>query len=199
MYLSKVIIARAWSRDLYQLHQGLWHLFPNRPDAARDFLFHVEKRNTPEGCHVLLQSAQMPVSTAVATVIKTKQVEFQLQVGVPLYFRLRANPIKTILDNQKRLDSKGNIKCCRVPLIKEAEQIAWLQRKWGNSARVEDVHPISERPQYFSGDGKSGKIQTVCFEGVITINDAPALIDLLQQGIGPAKSMGCGLLSLAPL
>lgn len=80
MYLSKVIIARAWSRDLYQLHQGLWHLFPNRPDAARDFLFHVEKRNTPEGCHVLLQSAQMPVSTAVATVIKTKQVEFQLQV-----------------------------------------------------------------------------------------------------------------------
>ena len=79
MYLSKVIIARAWSRDLYQLHQGLWHLFPNRPDAARDFLFHVEKRNTPEGCHVLLQSAQMPVSTAVATVIKTKQVEFQLQ------------------------------------------------------------------------------------------------------------------------
>ena len=172
MYLSKVIIARAWSRDLYQLHQGLWHLFPNRPDAARDFLFHVEKRNTPEGCHVLLQSAQMPVSTAVATVIKTKQVEFQLQVGVPLYFRLRANPIKTILDNQKRLDSKGNIKRCRVPLIK---------------------------PQYFSGDGKSGKIQTVCFEGVITINDAPALIDLVQQGIGPAKSMGCGLLSLAPL
>ena len=121
MYLSKVIIARAWSRDLYQLHQGLWHLFPNRPDAARDFLFHVEKRNTPEGCHVLLQSAQMPVSTAVATVIKTKQVEFQLQVGVPLYFRLRANPIKTILDNKKHLDSKGNIKLCRVPLIKEAE------------------------------------------------------------------------------
>ena len=80
MYLSKVIIARAWSRDLYQLHQGLWHLFPNRPDAARDFLFHVEKRNTPEGCHVLLQSAQMPVSTAVATVIKTKQVEFQLRL-----------------------------------------------------------------------------------------------------------------------
>ncbi|EPG0697923.1 type I-E CRISPR-associated protein Cas6/Cse3/CasE, partial [Escherichia coli] len=27
----------------------------------------------------------------------------------------------------------------------------------------------------------------------------PALIDLVQQGIGPAKSMGCGLLSLAPL
>ena len=109
MYLSKIIIARAWSRDLYQLHQGLWHLFPNRPDAARDFLFHVEKRNTPEGCHVLLQSAQMPVSTAVATVIKTKQVEFQLQVGVPLYFRLRANQIKTILDNQKALVGKGEI------------------------------------------------------------------------------------------
>ncbi|EAA1049248.1 type I-E CRISPR-associated protein Cas6/Cse3/CasE, partial [Escherichia coli O28ac] len=48
-------------------------------------------------------------------------------------------------------------------------------------------------------EGKNGKIQTVCFEGVLTINDAPALIDLLQQGIGPAKSMGCGLLSLAPL
>lgn len=94
---------------------------------------------------------------------------------------------------------KGILNAVGAPLIKEAEQIAWLQRKLGNAARVEDVHPISERPQYFSGDGKSGKIQTVCFEGVITINDAPALIDLVQQGIGPAKSMGCGLLSLAPL
>ncbi len=81
----------------------------------------------------------------------------------------------------------------------QIDVIAWLQRKLGNAARVEDVHPISERPQYFSGEGKNGKIQTVCFEGVLTINDAPALIDLLQQGIGPAKSMGCGLLSLAPL
>ncbi|WP_249825516.1 type I-E CRISPR-associated protein Cas6/Cse3/CasE, partial [Escherichia coli] len=51
----------------------------------------------------------------------------------------------------------------------------------------------------FSGEGKNGKIQTVCFEGVLTVNDAPALMDLIQQGIGPAKSMGCGLLSLAPL
>ena len=121
----------------------------------------LRSEKTPEGCHVLLQSAQMPVSTAVATVIKTKQVEFQLQVGVPLYFRLRANPIKLFSTIKNALDSKGNIKRCRVPLIKEAEQIAWLQRKLGNAARVEDVHPISERPQYFSGDGKSGKIQTV--------------------------------------
>ncbi|STF25363.1 CRISPR-associated Cse3 family protein [Escherichia coli] len=131
--------------------------------------------------------------------LKLNRLNFNFRLVFHSIFGFGQIRSKTILDNQKRLDSKGNIKRCRVPLIKEAEQIAWLQRKLGNAARVEDVHPISERPQYFSGDGKSGKIQTVCFEGVLTINDAPALIDLVQQGIGPAKSMGCGLLSLAPL
>lgn len=199
MYLSKVVIARGWSRDLYQLHQGLWHLFPDRPDHVRDFLFHVEKHNTGQGCHVLLQSMQMPVSTHVANVTITKKVEYKIQAGVSFHFRLRANPIKTIRDNQQRLDSRGNVKRCRVPLIKEQEQVAWLIRKLGNAARLEDVRPISERPQFFCGQDKSGKIQTVYFEGILTTIDVSALMTLLRQGIGPAKSMGCGLLSLAPL
>lgn len=199
MYLSKVIITRAWSRDLYQLHQGIWQLFPDRPEATRDFLFRVEKRYVPEGCHILLQSAKMPVSNTVAKVIMTKSVEYKLKPDLLLSFRLRANPIKTIRDNQQRLDSRGNIKRNRVPLIKEAEQIAWLKRKFGDAARLADVHPVSERPQYFSGMGNNGKIQTVCFEGVMITKDVPALMVLLQQGIGPGKSMGCGLLSLAPL
>ena len=65
--------------------------------------------------------------------------------GQQLRFRLCANPIKTIRDENGRKNKKGEIKRCRVPLLKENQQIAWLKKK----------------------------------------------------GIGPAKSFGCGLLSLA--
>ncbi len=198
MYLSKIVIDRRWSRDLYQLHQALWQLFPERPDAARDFLFRVEQQQPGQGCYLLMQSILAPCSSSAATVIGSKEIAYGLNIGMPLRFKLRANPVKTIKDAQQRLDGKGNIKRCRVPLINEQAQIDWLARKLSSGAKIEDVHPITERPYYFSGGGHNGKLNTVCFEGVFTVTDNIALTELIRQGIGPAKSMGCGLLSLAP-
>ena len=60
----------------------------------------------------------------------------QFRDGQRLRFRLRANPIKTIRDENGRKNKKGEIKRCRVPLLKENQQIAWLKKKEKKSDKV---------------------------------------------------------------
>ncbi|WP_371927949.1 type I-E CRISPR-associated protein Cas6/Cse3/CasE [Methylomonas rivi] len=46
-------------------------------------------------------------------------------------------------------------------------------------------------------EGHSGKIQTVLFDGVMTVTDSLAFAVQVAHGIVPAKAFGCGLLSIA--
>lgn len=212
MFLSKVTISAAASRNPYLWHKALWTLFPNRPEEARNFLFRVERRRPGGDSEILLQSGWSPVSASTAHVLISKEVHYQLRDGLRLRFHLRANPVRTILDEQGRRDRRERIKRCRVPLIREQEQIDWLVRKLQPAAAIECVQVQPEKPLYFRKTHKeasteahdnaekrvtAGKIQPVCFDGVLTVTDAAALTTLLEQGIGPAKAMGCGLLSLA--
>ena len=116
-------------------------------------------------------------------------------------FKLRANPIKTIKDQHGRLDKKGEIKRCRVPLLSAEEQVNWLQRKLDGVATLQSVDVLKEPMLHFhkKSEDRRGKIKTVCFEGVLSIKDVDEFHKVLSNGIGAAKSMGCGLLSLAPV
>lgn len=42
-------------------------------------------------------------------------------------------------------------------------------------------------------------VQTALFEGVLQVNDAEVVRIIVAKGIGHAKALGLGLLSLAPL
>lgn len=196
MFLSKVWIGWNWVKDPYQLHRALWRLFPDSQSDERDFLFRVEDVQRGKGAFALLLSAKQPITAPVAEVIASKLMPQSIPVGARLRFRLRANPIKTIKDD-KRLDEKGAPKSVRVPLINEQEQLLWLVRKLAGVAELETALVMPEPALYFHKQDMDGKIQTVCFEGVLKVLDEEALITLLKQGIGPAKAMGCGLLSLA--
>jgi len=46
-------------------------------------------------------------------------------------------------------------------------------------------------------ENRAGKIQPVRFQGVLKVEEPEAVMELVQNGIGPAKAFGCGLLSLA--
>lgn len=196
MFLSKVWIGWQWARDPYQQHRALWQLFPDRPDSQRDFLFRVEDRQPGRGATVLLQSAQRPEKAPVARVLATKAMPEALPDSARLRFCLRANPVKTIRDEQ-RLDRRGQPKRVRVPLIREEDQLNWLNRKLTGAAVLEAAQVMTEQPLYFRKDSMHGKIQPVRFEGLLTVADPQSLLALLSQGIGPGKAMGCGLLSLA--
>lgn len=106
-------------------------------------------------------------------------------------FRLRANPVK-------RLSSgKGNKPGPRVQLVHENAQMEWLQRKAEQSGfRLLDarINPEGKQTDYY----KKLTIYTMLVNGRLQITDTATFNTALQQGIGPAKAFGCGLLSLAP-
>ncbi|OQX04524.1 MAG: type I-E CRISPR-associated protein Cas6/Cse3/CasE [Thiothrix lacustris] len=197
MYLSRLLLTGEQLHNPYEIHRTLWLAFPDAAEQSRDFLFRVEQRASRQ-VQVLVQSQRQPAANVEnARLLASKSLELNLLEGSQLRFMLMANPVKTIADEQGRLDSKGEVKKCRVPLIKEEEQIAWLKRKLEGAALVNIVEIEKQLPLHFRKGSKPGKIQPYAFKGVLQVVDAQALQDLLQQGIGHAKAFGCGLLSLA--
>lgn len=204
MYLSKIHIPWQQAKNPYQFHQALWKLFPGYEDAERDFLFRVEQFQSGVGAQVLLQSVIKPEGNEQSPLLLAQPREFVLNVsnGQRLRFRLRANPIKTIKDSGKgTVEKKGKTftKTVRVPLLHEEQQQAWLERKLQDFAQLESLIVQPEPVLYFrkAKEGRSGKIQLVMFDGVLTVTDAEAFKTQATQGIGPAKAFGCGLLSIA--
>ncbi|WP_026600475.1 type I-E CRISPR-associated protein Cas6/Cse3/CasE [Methylomonas sp. 11b] len=203
MFLSKIHIPWQQAKNPYQFHQALWRLFPGCEDAERDFLFRVEQVQSGVGTHVLLQSAIKPEGGEQSPLLLAQR-EFALAIpsGQRLRFRLRANPIKTIKDSSKgTVEKKGKTftKTVRVPLLHEEQQQAWLERKVQDFAQLETLIVQPEPVTYFrkAKEARSGKIQTVLFDGVMTIIDPAEFESQVIRGIGPAKAFGCGLLSIA--
>jgi len=204
MFLSKIHMPWAQAKNPYQFHQALWRLFPGHEEAERVFLFRVEQQQTGGGAQVLMQSSLQPQSMEQSPILLAAPREFALNIpnNQRLRFRLRANPIKTIKDNSKGfVEKKGKTftKTVRVPLLREEQQQAWLERKLQAFAQLEMLIVQPEPVLYFrkAKEGRSGKIQPVLFDGIFTVTDAEAFKKAIVQGIGPAKAFGCGLLSVA--
>lgn len=65
-----------------------------------------------------------------------------------------------------------------------------------------EVRIVARARRSFRKKGAGDKpvvLHTATFEGRLRVTDADALTERLLGGIGPAKSYGCGLLTLAPL
>ncbi len=203
MYLSKIHIPWAQAKNPYQLHQALWRLFPGLEEADRGFLFRVEQQQIGVGAQVLMQSVmQAKTSEQSPAILAQREYVLNIQNGQRLRFHLRANPIKTIKDSSKgTVEKKGKIftRTVRVPLLHEEQQQAWLARKLQDFAQLETLIVQPEPVLYFrkTKEGRSGKIQTVMFDGILTVTDVKAFKHEITQGVGPAKAFGCGLLSVA--
>ncbi|AUX73621.1 type I-E CRISPR-associated protein Cas6/Cse3/CasE [Erwinia pyrifoliae] len=197
IYLSQIDVPWSWAKDPYQMHRALWQLFPDRPSDRRDFLFRVETRHAGSGQRVLLQSPQLPQNCAAAKVLASKVMHLNLSPGQRLHFRLRANPVKTIKDKRGRLNSRGEVKSCRVPLIDDNQLMQWLVRKLEGAAVLNSASVSKEPALCFNKQAVAGKIQPVCFEGILQVTSETHFYQCMADGIGPAKSMGCGMLSIA--
>lgn len=200
MYLSKVVICGSACRNPYEIHRTLWQLFPEDAAAKRDYLFRVERAGQQQA-EILMQSQREPIQKEVrsARLLAAREYPLALQKGQRLRFLLVANPVKTINDENGRLNAKGQIKKCRVPLIREEEWRNWLERKLDGSAKLEALIAEKRLPLNFrkGTEKRVGKIQPVSFQGVLMVEGPDAFSQLVAAGIGPAKGFGCGLLSLA--
>ena len=186
MFLSKVQLGGV--KNPYKIHRSLWDLFPDMPDAERPFLYRVSWPSHEGPWEVLMLSRIAPDAKASdsCAILATKEFKPKLIVGQVLRFTLCANPTKRLSAERKR-----------VPLIHEEQQIEWLRRKLGDSANLLEAQIADGRVLHFRRKGVLGKVATITFNGLLQVTEPGGLTEAVEDGIGPAKAFGCGLLSLA--
>lgn len=94
---------------------------------------------------------------------------------------------------------------CRVPLnAKSTEKhsynaVDWLRdRLTKNGAEVVDVRLNGYDQKAVSGKEKKFSFVQAIYDGILRVEDASKLSDLLKKGIGHEKAYGCGLVSVMP-
>ena len=143
-----------------------------------------------------------------------KEFEPEMKQGRWLRYRLRANPV--VSRRRERQDGKTQV--VRQGLFGESEQAAWLIKQgqeWGFALPAwEDMdgnpHPdiriVSPgivkgfKAKRKEGEGRDElpSISLLCvdYEGLLRVTDAEKFAAKLRQGVGPAKGLGFGLLSI---
>lgn len=203
MYLTRIHLnlshpyARGDVADPYQMHSTLSRLMSSSNDAIPShFLWRCDAAG-PQSFQLLLQSETAPYQSRLdeshdgwASRIQTKQFDLEAMLGraTRFRFRLRANP--SICRDGKRHG-----------IFREEDQLAWLSRQGERSGfRVESAS-VSQGGRLVGQRRKGAHHVTVyatLFDGHLRMTDASALRGAVEHGIGRAKHMGLGLLSLAP-
>ena len=205
MYLSKLTLdprlrqTRRLVASPYDLHQAIARAFPNATDGGPGrVLFRLDEDRRSGGLCLFVQSEKAPdwaraelLSDCLAEPVKYKPFNPVILQGQVLYFRLRANP--TVKRDGKRLG-----------LLRQEEQLAWLGRKAEqNGFSVVSCTVVPEGLRRDAKEDENGKtpliLLSVRFEGVLRVEQPPALVAAIREGIGSGKGLGFGLLSVAPL
>jgi CRISPR system Cascade subunit CasE len=215
VYLSRLILNprnRRVQKELanrYQLHRSIMRAFPDDLDGSKErVLFRVEEQRRGGDLSLLVQSVTMPDWTWLAEpgargyllpVSKpnpaVKPFDLDLAPSQRLAFRLRANP------TARRRQSDGSRK--RVGLLREREQLEWLERKAEQggfcvlsvrTSRESEVHGWVRR----NGTVHKLTLFSVQFDGLLRVAEPDQVRETVRQGVGSAKAFGFGLLSLAP-
>jgi len=205
MYLSQLHLDRSHAQaraDLaspYQLHATLCRALAGEGQAPPRFLWRLEAGRAPV---VLVQSPRPPewerleqrYPGYLAQAPESKPMPLEhLQPGQVLRFRLRANPTVT------RKDPQNPDKRKRHGLKSVEEQLEWLHRQGarGGFDLLGAMVVQSERVRMFKHT-RDGEIVlwAVLYEGYLRVSDLEAFRRTLASGLGHAKALGFGLLSI---
>ena len=204
MYLSKLVFDHKYPSvmkdvaDVNGMHKRIMRAFPDmESDEARKelgILFRLEQDNGKVVAYVqskvepdwseleprsfLEPPVHKPISEAIGSITN----------GRTLAFRLRANPTKRIFSGKKNPKKVG--------LLKEEEQLEWLNRKATDGGfEVLSVRVVREG-SLRTRDGKT--FESALFDGVLKATDSERFLKAVESGIGVSRAYGFGLLSLAP-
>lgn len=199
MYLSKLLLdvrsrqARTDLANPYQLHATLCRALAPADQPPPRFLWRSEVGKTPQ---VLVQSANAPDWEALsqrfpgyfAETPESKPLPLEhLQPSQVLRFRLKANP--TVTRQGKRHGLK-----------EVEEQLEWLSRQGekGGFVVLGAMVVRSERVKMTKHSGGAPiVVQSALYEGHLKIADLETFKHTLATGLGHAKALGFGLLSIA--
>ncbi len=207
MFLSKLVLdpthtqARRDLANAYEMHRTLSRVYADSPEnAPARFLWRLEEgsdRRPGEGAIVLLQSAtpgrweslaELPGYAHAVFPDKAVKLEQLLQAGRSYVFRLVCNP--TVTREGKRYG-----------LFREDEQLGWLGRQGAQHGFVPLDVRVTRSERVSHRQGRSGRyitLQVVQYDGLLRVEDTVRLGQALVNGIGHAKALGLGMLSLAP-
>lgn len=205
MFLSRLRLnpadpaARRDLGDPYELHRTLTRVFAAGPESAPDrFLWRRELAgDSTAGATVLVQSEQRGRWATLAerpgyawSVEADKPVDLERFIrDARVYrFRLVANP--TVTREGKRHG-----------LVREADQLAWVERQASRHGFevLEAVRGASERIVSRRPGRAAIVVQSVQVDGYLRVTEEGLLRQAVSTGIGHAKALGLGLLSLAPV
>jgi len=215
MYLSRLLFnpldrkAHNALKDAYALHQHIMRGFPaeyKTPEHPKERILFRQEPQTAENIwvSVLVQSPIEPDWTVLenqfahAIKIEYQSINPQFSQGQMLRFRLKANPTIT--------KSNENGKPKRRALVGEKAQREWLECHAANCGfQLQGFKVIEEGFMQANKPNKRNpkepyklSVYTVRYEGVLSINHPTDFLNkAFKQGIGSAKGLGCGLLSLA--
>ena len=146
----------------------------------------------------------------------------RLTAGMELAFRLTANPSQSsrrpelLTAAQKERATEGILpRSTRLGHRTQLAQTEWLLTRangWGFEipgssasdavgAAIPDLRITAKARTTFRRVSSAARvvIQVVTYEGRLRVLDQYRLGEAMQNGLGPAKAYGCGLLTLAPL
>jgi CRISPR system Cascade subunit CasE len=218
VFLTKLTVnprSRAFRRDaadVHDMHRTVMSAYPDSPDpdAYRKshgvlwridsirgrVLQYVQSHTEPDWGRLPEEHLLRP-----AEVRSLQPVLESVKAGRKFAFRLLANPTRCIRPEH----APGQRK--RVPLRELDEQIKWLINKGEQhgfvvpTSRTGGPDVIPTPAPTLTGKRRELRkitIEPVRFDGHLVVTDPAAFTDAVVNGIGRAKSYGCGLLSLAP-
>lgn len=183
--------------SVYLLHGFIMGAFPTPLPPEERVLFRVEprRRNSSE-IEVLIQSTAVPkwgpgVVPRGADLDPSRELSPMFTRGARVRFRIRANPTY-----RERTGSEKAGR--RLSYTNESEFRGWLVRK-AESAGF-DLGPFSlvdEKMIEADKGGKRLRFRSVLFDGRLIVREPGAFACALVSGLGSAKGLGFGLLSVA--
>lgn len=201
-------------RDLsnaYDLHRTLARAFASGPDQPlHPFLWRLEPCREAEAPTLLVQSQdephwdQLPAGYLQALAQRSWTPEAVFDRGRAVTFRVRANPTVNRMPHHAdgEIPDSGSRrgKRKRLGLWREEEQLEWLQQRAARLGLDAVAASVShaERLRCRRGGGVM-TVASALFDGQAVITDPEALAAGVRSGIGHARMLGMGLVSVAPL
>ncbi len=210
MYLSQLKLNPSFRRtreimiNPYMLHQAVYRAFPDKADGGPGrVLYRIDENKNCNAIYLLVQSDKEPhwqkvdfILDCLSEPVEQKVLAPSFKVGQTLCFRVRANP-----SVKKQEEGKKNGR--RLGLLNEEDQLKWLKQKGesGGFALISCDTVPEGVIQNERGNQDKEKLRhfAVRFDGMLRVTDAELFLKALEDGIGPAKGFGFGLLSLAPI
>ena len=208
--IAELLLPAHDGQTLAARHKLMWSLFADDHDRVRDFLWREDKH----GVFYTL-SSRRPESPLFH--IESKEFAPVLQAGDQLAFSLRANPVVSRRQGKGRRGQRHDVVMDRLRAWEASRDAAgkYSERRIIRQQVIQQAgedwlaaqgqrHGFRLLTATCSGyrqhrlprreGSRHASISTLDFDGLLEVVEPAAFLQRIQQGFGPAKAFGCGLM-----